>query len=108
MQHYLQYQRLDPDYHLPRALVIKISRHTIKNHHPASTFQVADVLLFVVDNKTRSTSSMVEAAYLTGRDCSVFLVVKSYEGPGAEVQVLLPINPWLLERVLLSSMLPIA
>jgi len=52
--------------------------------------QVADVLLFVVDNKTRSTSSMVEAAYLTGRDCSVFLVVKSYEGPGAEVQVLLP------------------
>lgn len=48
--------------------------------------QVADVLFFVVDNKTRSTSSMVEAAYLTGCDCSVFLVVKSYEGPGVEVQ----------------------
>ena len=43
MQHYLrlQYQRLDPDYHLPRALVIKISRHTIKNHHPASMFIVS-------------------------------------------------------------------
>lgn len=31
-------------------------------------FQSAELLLFVIDNRTRAVSSMIETAYLTGKD----------------------------------------
>ncbi|KAK2168035.1 hypothetical protein LSH36_21g07071 [Paralvinella palmiformis] len=42
---------------------------------------VAEVLFFVIDNQTRSTSSMVEAAYLAGCGRQLILVIKGFESP---------------------------
>lgn len=41
----------------------------------------ADILLFVIENTTRSTASMVEAANLAARGRPLILVVKAFEGP---------------------------
>ncbi|XP_071947867.1 uncharacterized protein [Antedon mediterranea] len=38
--------------------------------------QLAQLLVFVIDNTTRSTASLVEAAYLAGNDRPVILVIK--------------------------------
>jgi hypothetical protein len=44
--------------------------------------QTAELLFFVIDNKTRSTASMVEAAYLAGCGRQLILVIKSFLHPG--------------------------
>ena len=41
-------------------------------------FQTAELLFFVVDTATRSTSSMVEAAYLAGCGRQLILVIKPF------------------------------
>lgn len=43
--------------------------------------QTAEILFFVVDNQTRSTASMVEAAYLAGCGRQLILVIKKFEPP---------------------------
>ncbi|KAK2191809.1 hypothetical protein NP493_45g06016 [Ridgeia piscesae] len=43
--------------------------------------QTAELLFFVVDNQTRSTASMVEAAYLAGCGRQLILVIKDFTGP---------------------------
>lgn len=43
--------------------------------------QTADILFFVVDNQTRSTASMVEAAYLAGCGRELILVIKKFAAP---------------------------
>jgi hypothetical protein len=35
--------------------------------------QTAELLFFVIDNRTRSTASMVEAAYLAGQSVQLFV-----------------------------------
>jgi len=47
--------------------------------------QSAELLFFVIDNQTRSTASMVEAAYLAGCGRQLILVVKDFSGPGAVI-----------------------
>jgi hypothetical protein len=37
----------------------------------------------VIDNQTRSTASMIEAAYIAGTKAKLLLVVHPYSGPGA-------------------------
>jgi len=43
--------------------------------------QTAELLLFVIDNVTRSTASMVEAAYLAGCGRQLVLVIKQFKAP---------------------------
>jgi len=43
--------------------------------------QTAELLFFVIDNQTRSTASMVEAAYLAGCGRQLVLVIKDFLGP---------------------------
>lgn len=41
----------------------------------------AELLFFVIDNQTRSTASMVEAAYLAGCGRQLVLVIKDFVPP---------------------------
>ncbi|ESN92803.1 hypothetical protein HELRODRAFT_185164 [Helobdella robusta] len=43
--------------------------------------QTAQLLFFVIDNKTRSSASMVEVAYIAGCDRQLILVVKKFQPP---------------------------
>lgn len=43
--------------------------------------QTADLLFFVIDNQTRSTASMVEAAYIAGCGRQLILVIRKFMAP---------------------------
>jgi len=47
--------------------------------------ETAELLFFVIDNQTRSTASMVEAAFLAGCGRQLILVIRSFSGPGAVI-----------------------
>ena len=48
--------------------------------------QEAEVLFFVLDNQTRSTSAMIEVAYYLGMGQSIVLVVNNDYYPGMTIE----------------------